>query len=43
MRLFTAIELPDDVKDELAALRVDGRRTKRDQLHLTRYVLLAVF
>lgn len=35
MRLFTAIELPDDVKDELAALRVDGRRTKRDQLHLT--------
>ncbi len=37
MRLFVAIELPDDVKDALTALRTEGsaRRTKRDQLHLT--------
>ncbi|NWF70108.1 MAG: RNA 2',3'-cyclic phosphodiesterase [Chloroflexi bacterium] len=39
MRLFVAVELPDDIKDALAALRLDSvagaRRTKRDQLHLT--------
>jgi RNA 2',3'-cyclic 3'-phosphodiesterase len=35
MRLFVALELPDDIKDTLAALKVDGRRTKRDQFHLT--------
>jgi 2'-5' RNA ligase len=37
MRLFVAIELPDDVKDVLAGLRMEGsaRRTKREQFHLT--------
>lgn len=37
MRLFVAIEFPDDVKDVLMALPTDNgaRRTKRDQLHLT--------
>jgi RNA 2',3'-cyclic 3'-phosphodiesterase len=37
MRLFVALEIPDDVKDELVALPADkgARRTKRDQLHLT--------
>jgi 2'-5' RNA ligase len=35
MRLFVALELPDDIKDTFAALKVDGRRTKRDQFHLT--------
>jgi len=38
MRLFTAIELPDDVKRELARLRVDipgARWVPVDQIHLT--------
>jgi RNA 2',3'-cyclic 3'-phosphodiesterase len=38
MRLFVAVELPEDVKDALTALRtnLDGVRwTKREQFHLT--------
>ena len=38
MRLFIAIELPDDLKRELSRLRMDipgARRVQADQIHLT--------